>query len=58
MYTHKIPGGQYANLLFQYKQLGLTKKWTEIKINEAEANVVLEYKPKFTPSSKIVGCLV
>ena len=31
VYIHEIPGGQYTNLLFQSKQLGLTEKWPEIK---------------------------
>jgi pyruvate carboxylase len=54
---HEIPGGQYTNLLFQSKQLGLTEKWPEIKQKYAEANIVLGDIPKVTPSSKVVGDL-
>lgn len=34
---HEIPGGQYTNMLFQSKQLGLGEKWPEIKKKYAEA---------------------
>jgi len=57
VYQHEIPGGQYTNLLFQSKQLGLTDKWPEIKKKYAEANIVLGDIPKVTPSSKVVGDL-
>jgi pyruvate carboxylase len=57
VYQHEIPGGQYTNLLFQSKQLGLTEKWPEIKRKYAEANMVLGDIPKVTPSSKVVGDL-
>lgn len=57
VYHHEIPGGQYTNLLFQSKQLGLTDKWPEIKQKYAEANIVLGDIPKVTPSSKVVGDL-
>lgn len=57
MYQHEIPGGQYTNLLFQSRQLGLTDKWPEIKRKYAEANIVLGDIPKVTPSSKVVGDL-
>lgn len=57
VYEHEIPGGQYTNLLFQSKQLGLTEKWPEIKIKYAEANIILGDIPKVTPSSKVVGDL-
>lgn len=53
----EIPGGQYTNLLFQSKQLGLSEKWTEIKKKYAEANIILGDIPKVTPSSKVVGDL-
>ena len=53
----QIPGGQYTNLLFQSKQLGLTDRWTDIKRKYAEANNVLGDIPKVTPSSKVVGDL-
>jgi len=57
VYQHEIPGGQYTNLLFQSKQLGLTARWPEIKKKYAEANMVLGDIPKVTPSSKVVGDL-
>jgi pyruvate carboxylase len=57
VYEHEIPGGQYTNLLFQSKQLGLTAKWPEIKRKYAEANIILGDIPKVTPSSKVVGDL-
>ena len=44
-------------MLFQSKQLGLSKKWTEIKQKYAEANIILGDIPKVTPSSKVVGDL-
>ena len=57
VYYHEIPGGQYTNLLFQSKQLGLSDRWTEIKKKYAEANIILGDIPKVTPSSKVVGDL-
>eukprot|EP00569_Conticribra_weissflogii_P007189 CAMPEP_0171351004 /NCGR_PEP_ID=MMETSP0878-20121228/37862_1 /TAXON_ID=67004 /ORGANISM="Thalassiosira weissflogii, Strain CCMP1336" /LENGTH=1237 /DNA_ID=CAMNT_0011856113 /DNA_START=103 /DNA_END=3816 /DNA_ORIENTATION=- len=57
VYEHEIPGGQYTNLLYQSRQLGLTEKWPEIKLKYAEANMVLGDIPKVTPSSKVVGDL-
>ena len=57
VYSHEIPGGQYTNLLFQSRQLGLTDKWPEIKRKYAEANIILGDIPKVTPSSKVVGDL-
>ncbi|KAL3789965.1 hypothetical protein ACHAWO_002019 [Cyclotella atomus] len=57
VYDHEIPGGQYTNLLYQSRQLGLTDKWPEIKQKYAEANMVLGDIPKVTPSSKVVGDL-
>jgi pyruvate carboxylase len=57
VYDHEIPGGQYTNLLFQSKQLGLTDKWPQIKRKYAEANMILGDIPKVTPSSKVVGDL-
>jgi len=57
VYQHEIPGGQYTNLLFQSRQLGLTEKWPEIKMKYAEANIILGDIPKVTPSSKVVGDL-
>jgi len=57
VYNHEIPGGQFTNLLFQSKQLGLTSKWPEIKRKYAEANQLLGDIPKVTPSSKVAGDL-
>lgn len=57
VYEHEIPGGQFTNLLFQSKQLGLTEKWPQIKQKYAEANLILGDIPKVTPSSKVVGDL-
>lgn len=57
VYVHEIPGGQYTNLLFQSKQLGLSEKWAQIKLAYAQANLLLGDIPKVTPSSKVVGDL-
>merc|ERR1719296_418399 len=57
VYENETPGGQYTNLLFQSRQLGLTDKWPQIKRKYAEANMVLGDIPKVTPSSKVVGDL-
>jgi len=57
VYQHEIPGGQYTNLLYQSRQLGLTDRWPEIKKKYAEANRILGDIPKVTPSSKVVGDL-
>jgi len=57
VYNHEIPGGQFTNLLYQSKQLGLTERWPEIKRKYAEANLLLGDIPKVTPSSKVVGDL-
>jgi len=57
VYFHEIPGGQYTNLLYQSKQLGLTGQWSQIKQKYAEANIILGDIPKVTPSSKVVGDL-
>ena len=57
VYENEIPGGQYTNLLFQSRQLGLTDKWPQIKQKYAEANLLLGDIPKVTPSSKVVGDL-
>ena len=57
VYVHEIPGGQYTNLLFQSKQLGLSEKWAQIKTAYAQANLLLGDIPKVTPSSKVVGDL-
>ena len=57
VYAHEIPGGQYTNLLYQSKQLGLDERWAEIKRKYAQANLLLGDIPKVTPSSKVVGDL-
>jgi len=57
VYTHEIPGGQYTNLLYQSRQLGLAARWPEIKAMYATANQLLGDIPKVTPSSKVVGDL-
>lgn len=46
VYKHEIPGGQFTNLLYQSKQLGLTERWPEIKRKYAEANLLLGDIPK------------
>lgn len=57
VYKHEIPGGQYTNLLFQSKQLGLSGRFAEVKKAYALANKLLGDIPKVTPSSKTVGDL-
>jgi len=57
VYAHEIPGGQYTNLLYQSRQLGLTDRWPAIKQMYAVANQLLGDIPKVTPSSKVVGDL-
>lgn len=57
VFAHEIPGGQYTNLLFQSKQLGLAGRFGEVKEAYALANQLLGDIPKVTPSSKTVGDL-
>ncbi|KAI8851069.1 hypothetical protein BC829DRAFT_425078 [Chytridium lagenaria] len=38
VYDHEMPGGQYTNLQFQARQLGLGDSWEAIKIAYAQAN--------------------
>ena len=57
VYLNEIPGGQYTNLLFQSKQLGLTGRFAEVKKAYKQANLILGDIPKVTPSSKVVGDL-
>jgi len=52
-----MPGGQYTNLLFQSKQLGLTGQWSKVKQAYATANRLLGDIIKVTPSSKVTGDL-
>lgn len=42
--NNEIPGGQYTNMLFQAKQLGLGDKWLQIKQKYAEAVRFLKRK--------------
>ena len=51
VYMHEIPGGQYTNLLFQSKSLGLTEKWPQIKLMYREANLLLGDIPKIGRAS-------
>ena len=55
--VHEIPGGQYTNLLFQSRMLGLADKFEDVKAKYAMANRLLGDIPKVTPSSKVVGDL-
>ncbi len=57
VYFHEMPGGQYTNLQFQARQLGLAERWPAIKRAYAAANGLLGDVVKVTPSSKVVGDL-
>jgi pyruvate carboxylase len=57
VYDHEMPGGQYTNLQFQAKELGLASRWRSIKKTYAGANRLLGDLIKVTPSSKVVGDL-
>lgn len=57
VYVHEMPGGQYTNLQFQSRALGLSDRWPEIKRAYALANRLLGDIVKVTPSSKVVGDL-
>ncbi|MBK6921028.1 MAG: pyruvate carboxylase [Deltaproteobacteria bacterium] len=57
VYFHEMPGGQYTNLQFQARQLGLADRWPAIKRAYAAANHLLGDIIKVTPSSKVVGDL-
>ncbi len=57
VYEHEMPGGQYTNLQFQARQLGLAGRWRAIKRAYADANRLLGDLIKVTPSSKVVGDL-
>ena len=57
LYEHEIPGGQYTNLMFQARELGLADRWSSIKRAYREANLLLGDIVKVTPSSKVVGDL-
>jgi pyruvate carboxylase len=55
VYYHEIPGGQYSNLRPQVQELGLIKRWNEVKDAFAVTNQLVGDIPKVTPSSKMVG---
>ncbi|KAI8616323.1 hypothetical protein BC830DRAFT_1183433 [Chytriomyces sp. MP71] len=57
IYYCEMPGGQYTNLQFQSRQLGLGEQWTKIKLAYAQANRLCGDIVKVTPSSKVVGDL-
>ncbi|KAI9687030.1 MAG: hypothetical protein M1822_002440 [Bathelium mastoideum] len=57
VYKHEIPGGQFSNLMFQARQLGLGSKWKETQEAYAGANQILGDIIKATPTSKAVGDL-
>ncbi|KAI8050896.1 pyruvate carboxylase [Syncephalis plumigaleata] len=57
VYDHEMPGGQYTNLLFQARTLGLGEQWEEVKRAYQEANQLCGDIVKVTPSSKVVGDL-
>jgi pyruvate carboxylase len=57
IYKHEIPGGQFSNLMFQARQLGLGTQWAETKHAYVEANALLGNIIKATPTSKAVGDL-
>jgi pyruvate carboxylase len=57
VYLHEMPGGQYTNLQFQARALGLAHRWPAIKRAYAAANRALGDIIKVTPSSKVVGDL-
>ncbi len=57
VYLHEMPGGQYTNLQFQARSLGLAHRWPAIKRAYAAANHALGDLIKVTPSSKVVGDL-
>lgn len=56
-YEHEMPGGQYTNLQFQAKSMGLGSEWGRIKQIYCHANTALGDIIKVTPSSKVVGDL-
>lgn len=57
IYQHEIPGGQYSNLMFQARQLGLGSQWAETQKVYADANHILGAIINATPTSKAVGDL-
>ncbi|MCL2370068.1 MAG: pyruvate carboxylase [Firmicutes bacterium] len=57
IYRYEIPGGQYSNLKPQVEDLGLGKRFNEVKEMYKVANDLLGDIVKVTPSSKMVGDL-
>lgn len=57
VYVNEIPGGQYTNLQFQARSLGLSGQWSKIKKAYAQADKILGHIIKVTPTSKVVGDL-
>lgn len=57
VYEHEIPGGQYSNLMFQARSLGLGSQWEQTKTAYTNANMLLGDIIKATPTSKAVGDL-
>lgn len=57
VYINEIPGGQYTNLQFQARSLGLAGQWSKIKKAYSEADQLLGHIIKVTPTSKVVGDL-
>ena len=57
IYRYEIPGGQYSNLKPQVEDLGLGKRFNEVKEMYKIANDLLGDIVKVTPSSKMVGDL-
>jgi pyruvate carboxylase len=41
VWQNEIPGGQYTNMFFQAKMLGLESEWSNIKRAYAQANILL-----------------
>ena len=57
VYINEIPGGQYTNLQFQARSLGLSGQWSKIKKAYSDADKLLGHIIKVTPTSKVVGDL-
>ena len=55
VYSHEMPGGQYANLYQQAISLGLGERWNEVGKTYAIVNQMFGDIVKVTPSSKVVG---
>ena len=57
IYKYEIPGGQYSNLQSQVADIGLGRRFHDVKEKYREANDILGDIVKVTPSSKMVGDL-